>query len=161
VAALTIVQMLRDTAQLIAQVTPSGRADVLGWSMGSYVAQELAINAPRRVIRLILAAGDCGGPATIPPTKRATRILLDPQATQTQRLSILFPPDQMAAGAAWQAAIGEAFAVNHDQPAETFVVSPTTEAAQDVAPDRVGSARAKARVRGCRASRSRHSSASG
>jgi pimeloyl-ACP methyl ester carboxylesterase len=37
-----------------------GRADVLGYSLGGMVAQELALQAPRRVRRLVLAATSCG-----------------------------------------------------------------------------------------------------
>jgi len=133
VAGLTIAQMARDTAQLIAQVTPNGKADVLGWSMGSYIAQELAINAPTRVRRLVLASADCGGPNTVEPTKAVVAILVDPQATSEQRMSILFPADQMAAAAQWQAAAGEAFAANHYQPENTFTVPATTSAAQSIA----------------------------
>jgi pimeloyl-ACP methyl ester carboxylesterase len=37
------------------------KADVLGWSMGTYIAQELVLNYPDKVNRLILYAADAGG----------------------------------------------------------------------------------------------------
>jgi pimeloyl-ACP methyl ester carboxylesterase len=40
------------------------RADVLGWSMGGFVAQRLAVGSPQRVHALILAATNPGGPRT-------------------------------------------------------------------------------------------------
>jgi len=36
------------------------KADVLGWSMGGAIAQELAINYPDRVGKLIIHASFCG-----------------------------------------------------------------------------------------------------
>lgn len=130
VAHLTIAQMARDTAQLLARVAPDG-ADVLGWSMGGYIAQELAIRAPTRVRHLILASTDCGGPSTLPPTPAALRTLMNPQATANERMAILFPPDQMAAAGAWSAAIGVAYAQSNFQPANAFTVSPAVARAQN------------------------------
>jgi pimeloyl-ACP methyl ester carboxylesterase len=113
VAHLTIALMARDTAQLLTRLAPDG-ADVLGWSMGGYIAQELAIRAPSRVRRLILASTDCGGPSTIPPTATALRTLTNPHATANERMAILFPTDQMAA--AWPAAIGVAYSQSNFRP---------------------------------------------
>ena len=129
VDALTIAQMAHDTARLIDKVA-GGKADVLGWSMGGYIAQELAIAYPDSIRRLVLASTDCGGPDTLGPTARALRILTDPQATQAERLSILFPRNRTGAAIAWSAAIGETFAANGYQPHDSFTVSPATAAAQ-------------------------------
>ncbi len=38
----------------------AGRADVLGFSHGGAIAQQLAVDAPERVCRLVLAATSCG-----------------------------------------------------------------------------------------------------
>jgi pimeloyl-ACP methyl ester carboxylesterase len=37
------------------------KADVLGWSLGSYIAQELTLTYPDKVSNLILYASGCGG----------------------------------------------------------------------------------------------------
>ena len=50
------------------------RADVLGYSLGGMVAQELAIMAPERVRRLVLAATFCGVGAV--PGSLAARLVL-------------------------------------------------------------------------------------
>jgi pimeloyl-ACP methyl ester carboxylesterase len=126
---LTIELMAQDTAQLIDEVA-GGKADVLGWSMGGYVAQVLAIAHPDHVGRLVLASTDCGGPDTLPPTPRALRIITDPNASQADRLSILFPRNRIGAGVAWSAAIGAAYAAVNYQPANAFSVNPAAEAAQ-------------------------------
>jgi pimeloyl-ACP methyl ester carboxylesterase len=52
--------MARDTANLI-RALRLRRPDVLGWSMGGYIAQELALRYPRRLRRLVLAATDPAG----------------------------------------------------------------------------------------------------
>jgi pimeloyl-ACP methyl ester carboxylesterase len=49
-----------DTAGLMDALNVK-KANVLGWSMGSYIAQELALNYPERVNRLVLVAADAGG----------------------------------------------------------------------------------------------------
>lgn len=126
---LTVALMSRDTSALIAQVA-GGRADVLGWSMGGYVAQQLAIDFPGRVSRLVLASTNPGSPSTSPPTPAALKVLTNPNATQAQRMSILFPPNQQAAAARWTANIGASFAANHYQPYNSFTIPPATATAQ-------------------------------
>jgi pimeloyl-ACP methyl ester carboxylesterase len=43
------------------------KADVLGFSQGSFTAQQLTITHPEKVMRLILYAASCGGKESIPP----------------------------------------------------------------------------------------------
>jgi len=135
VSELTIRLMARDTAQFIDQVA-GGPADVLGWSMGGYIAQELAIRNPGRVRRLVLASTDCGGPSTTGPTPRALRVLTDPQASTAQRMSILFLKDRQGAAVAWSAAIGAAFTANGFQPQDSFTIAPEVAKAQNKAAGR-------------------------
>jgi pimeloyl-ACP methyl ester carboxylesterase len=65
VAGLTIESMARDTARLISELTARGKAHVLGWSMGSYIGEELALRHPSRLRRLVLAGSDPGSPRAI------------------------------------------------------------------------------------------------
>lgn len=46
-------------------------AFVVGHALGAYVAQELALSRPELVAKLVLAAGDFGGPNVIPITEEA------------------------------------------------------------------------------------------
>jgi pimeloyl-ACP methyl ester carboxylesterase len=129
VAHLSVALMARDTAQLISRLV-RGPADVLGWSMGGFIAQELAISSPASVRRLVLASTDCGGPDSTQPSAHVVDILTSPTATTAQHLGILFPANRIGAGAAWFASIGEMFAANGELPADSFDISPTAARAQ-------------------------------
>ena len=49
----------------LTQVSPGASVDVLGWSMGGFVAQQLAIRHPTSIRRLVLAATNPGGDASV------------------------------------------------------------------------------------------------
>jgi pimeloyl-ACP methyl ester carboxylesterase len=70
------------------------RAPVVGWSMGGFVAQELAARHPERVSVLILMATDPGGPAAVMAEAEATARLFDhsgtPREQATRLLGLLF-----------------------------------------------------------------------
>ena len=126
---LSVAQMARDTAAFIDKVV-GGPADVLGWSMGGFIAQELAITSPSSVRRLVLTSTNCGGPDSEQISAPVLAILSSPTATTEQRLGILFPPNRMADGEAWVASIGATFAANNYLPADSLIVPPATEQAQ-------------------------------
>lgn len=69
---------------------------VLGWSMGSFVAQMFAINHPEKVSKLILYAANCGGKITVDPSDEIVEILSNPASTPMQFLSTLFPDKWLA-----------------------------------------------------------------
>jgi pimeloyl-ACP methyl ester carboxylesterase len=56
----SMVQFANDTASLL-DVLQIKQIDVLGYSMGGMIAQELALNYPDRVEKLIIYASTCGG----------------------------------------------------------------------------------------------------
>jgi pimeloyl-ACP methyl ester carboxylesterase len=74
------------------------RADVLGWSMGGFVAQRLAIEHPRRVPHLILAGTNPGGSYTVLGTPKAQVIDSEPHPSEADILLELYPPDRQAEG---------------------------------------------------------------
>lgn len=49
------------TSDLIAALSPGQPVDVIGWSMGGFIAQRLAVRHPQQVRRLVLAATNPGG----------------------------------------------------------------------------------------------------
>ena len=56
----TMQQLANDTAGLLdAMKIP--KADVMGYSLGSFIAQQFAVSYPEKVNRLILVAASCGG----------------------------------------------------------------------------------------------------
>lgn len=70
-------------------------AHVLGWSMGTNIAQELALRHPDKVNKLILYAADCGGEEAIQPSQEVLEVLADTSGTPEERgerlFKLLFP----------------------------------------------------------------------
>jgi pimeloyl-ACP methyl ester carboxylesterase len=64
----SIVQFANDTAGLL-DVLKIQKADVLGFSMASFIAQELALLHPEKVNRLVLYGASCGGKENIPKSR--------------------------------------------------------------------------------------------
>jgi pimeloyl-ACP methyl ester carboxylesterase len=100
---LTVQEMADDAASLLGALRIK-RADVLGWSLGGFVAQALAIRHPSAVRRLVLASTDAGGPTATKATRKV--LAIDDKstlglATPDEFLPILFPPAAQNAGKAW------------------------------------------------------------
>jgi len=62
----SIQQFANDTAGLLDGLKIQ-KADVMGHSMGSFIAQQLAVTHPKKVNRLILVSSMCGEKESIPP----------------------------------------------------------------------------------------------
>jgi pimeloyl-ACP methyl ester carboxylesterase len=101
-APLTIDAMADQTSALI-HTLGLARADVVGWSMGSMIAQDLAVRHSHQVHRLILCAGFPGNGATIRPS----RAVLDAfeSGDPPKVMPTLFPGNQLAAQNTYLAAI--------------------------------------------------------
>ena len=56
---------LADTTAGLMSAIDVPKADVMGWSMGGFVAQRLAVDHPQKVSRLILAGTNPGGSQTV------------------------------------------------------------------------------------------------
>jgi pimeloyl-ACP methyl ester carboxylesterase len=91
-----IARLADDSAQVI-ETLGFERASVLGWSMGGFIAQTLALQDPNRVNKLILLSTDPGGTDADLPSTAVWSHLIDTSGTpheQAQRLlSLLFPSD--------------------------------------------------------------------
>ncbi len=72
-------------------------ADVAGWSMGGFIAQEIAARAPERVRRLVLLSTDPGGAGSVAGSPETWQALTDhsgtPREQATRLLGLLFPAD--------------------------------------------------------------------
>ncbi len=85
------------TVGLISSIGLS-RADVLGWSMGGFVAQRLAIDHRQRVSHLILAGTNPGGSQTVLGTAKAQEIDSEPDPSEADILRELYPPNRQGEG---------------------------------------------------------------
>jgi pimeloyl-ACP methyl ester carboxylesterase len=74
--AMSIPSLAEDAAAVL-DAAGAGRAHVLGVSMGGMIAQELALNFPRRVAGLVLCATHCGGREQTPPDAQITGLLAE------------------------------------------------------------------------------------
>jgi len=79
------------------------RPDVLGWSMGSMIAQALAVLHPQQVRRLVLCASFPGDATAVPPSR--TELDAFESGRPQDVLAALFPDDQIAAQNAYLAAV--------------------------------------------------------
>lgn len=52
------------------------KVDVLGYSLGSLVAQQVVVTHPEKVSRLILIASTCGGKDSIPPSPEIVKMVI-------------------------------------------------------------------------------------
>ena len=93
----TIEQMAADTAGLIKSLGYA-KAHVLGWSMGSRIAMQLAVSYPDSVDHLILCSPNPGKNEAPRPTNAYTE-LTSPDFSEDKILSLIFP-DTVAGKAA-------------------------------------------------------------
>jgi pimeloyl-ACP methyl ester carboxylesterase len=94
-AGLTIAAMADDIVGLLDALAVD-RTDLLGWSMGGFVAQAVAARVPGRITRLVLLATDHGGPEAVTADPAVWQRLTDrsgtPREQATRLLGLLFPP---------------------------------------------------------------------
>jgi pimeloyl-ACP methyl ester carboxylesterase len=99
-APLTIDAMANQTSALI-DALRLGRVDVLGWSMGTMVAQALAVLHPAQVRRLVLCAGFPGDGTNVRPAQSAIDALNSPAGAMRD----LFPAGRKPAQSAYVGAV--------------------------------------------------------
>jgi pimeloyl-ACP methyl ester carboxylesterase len=102
----SIKQFANDTASLLDAIGVTTKVDVMGFSLGSLVAQEVAYMHQDKVNRLILYGSMCGGKDAVPPSpvlQNYTNALQDPERTNSTSDAetygvlddVLFPIDWM------------------------------------------------------------------
>jgi pimeloyl-ACP methyl ester carboxylesterase len=102
----SITQLANDTAGLL-DALKIERADILGYSMGSFIAQELALMNPDRVNKLVLYASSCGGKEATPPSPEVMQAFTESTNSSSlipveKMVSLLFPPDWLKANPDYQ-----------------------------------------------------------
>lgn len=89
------IELFADDLAALRDALNRERAHVLGRSMGNCMAQELALNCPDKVDKLILHAADCGDEEMVLPGPEVFDILNDiagtPQEREESLLMTLFP----------------------------------------------------------------------
>ena len=86
----SISQFANDTLGLLDALGIS-KADILGWSMGGMIAQQLAVTNPDRVDNLILYTTSCGGPNDRPTPSEVIQIGTNASMSQEERIQKLAP----------------------------------------------------------------------
>ena len=99
----SIEQFANDAAGLLNALKIEKPIDVLGFSLGGFIAQELTLMHPQKVTRLILYATSCDGKATIPPqiSPTAMKSMMSGNASKDTFLSALFPKEWIKANTAY------------------------------------------------------------
>ena len=86
----SISQFANDTSGLLDTLRIS-KADVLGWSMGGFIAQQLALTYPDKVDNLILYATSCGGPNDRPTPPELMQIVTNSSISPQERMQKVIP----------------------------------------------------------------------
>ena len=96
----SISRFANDTAGLLDSLNIT-KADVLGFSMGSFIAQELTLSNPEKVDKLILYASLCGGNESKPASPKVDQAfsnpLVSPQEQMQRIIPLLFPTNWLKA----------------------------------------------------------------
>jgi pimeloyl-ACP methyl ester carboxylesterase len=90
----SISQFANDTVGLLDALNIT-KADILGFSMGSFIAQELALANPEKVDKIILYASLCGGNESKPASPEVDQAFSipsgSPQEQMQKTIPLLFP----------------------------------------------------------------------
>jgi pimeloyl-ACP methyl ester carboxylesterase len=105
-SAFSINQFANDTAGLL-DALKIDKASILGYSMGSFIALELASMNPDRIESLVLYASNCGGKEVIPPRPEViqtfTEFANSSSPIQEEKIiSLLFPAEWLKANPDYQ-----------------------------------------------------------
>lgn len=95
----TIVGMAEIVSALL-HALKLDRVDLLGWSLGGYVAQTFAVEWPDKVRRLVIAGSGPGGPDGPPPHPRVAEIAAKPSAAPEDVAFLFFTESQVGRAAA-------------------------------------------------------------
>ena len=72
------IKMFADDTIGLMDVLNIQKAHILGFSMGGFIAQEITLNYPERVEKLVLCSTHCGGTKSLPPSNEVMNFLINP-----------------------------------------------------------------------------------
>lgn len=121
---VTVPLMAEDTLAL-ADALHIERFDLMGWSMGGEISQQVTVDAPTRVIRLVLCATSAGGSTEHAPSAPIEKIMDDPLPTWTL-FGLSFPPTPAGVKGAFDyaARVSAQYVYDH-LPSDSFTESQT------------------------------------
>jgi pimeloyl-ACP methyl ester carboxylesterase len=127
---VTIPLMAQDTLALATALDIS-HFDLMGWSMGGEIAQQVTVDAPGRVLKLILCATGSGGSTEVAPSSSVEQVMSEPNLPTAKLFKLSFP--STAAGKKG-AAVYAARVVAQDKidhlPSDSFSTTPAGLAGQ-------------------------------
>jgi pimeloyl-ACP methyl ester carboxylesterase len=86
----SIRQFANDTAGLL-DALKLKKVDVMGWSMGGMIAQELALLNKEKVGKLVILASTCGGKQSILPSQEVQMAFMTRSKNSLERVEKFFP----------------------------------------------------------------------
>jgi pimeloyl-ACP methyl ester carboxylesterase len=126
----TIPQMADDAAGL-AKALGFDKVNILAWSMGARIGQQLLIRHPDRVNKAVLCAANPGGRHQIPAAHDVESKLNDPSVPEIEKLGLAFTADEAGRRAASEAVSRLKSAVAAGTIPNDFNVSKQTTIRQD------------------------------
>ena len=89
------IRLFADDTVGLMNVLGISEANILGWSMGGFIAQELSLNYPEKVKKLILYSTSCGGAKSVPKSQEAVAMRMSTaaggmSAEEAARMTIRF-----------------------------------------------------------------------
>jgi len=126
----TIPQMADDAAALIGALKLD-RPNVLAWSMGARIGQQLAIRHPQVLNKLVLASADPGGTHNDPAAAAVETALNDPNVEKMKKLYLTYPDNDAGRQAAQDTLARLEAAVKDGSMPDDFAVSKETTIRQD------------------------------
>ncbi len=126
----TIPQMADDAAALIGALKLD-KPDVLAWSMGARIGQQLAIRHPEVLNKLVLVSADPGGTHNDPATKEVEMELNNPNVEKWKKLYLTYPDSDAGRAAAKTTVERLEAAVKSGSMPDDFAVSKETTLRQD------------------------------
>lgn len=126
----TIPQMADDTAGLL-KATGYEKANVLGWSMGARIAQQVVIRHPDQVMKAIFAAPNPGGTMQVKAAESVEMKLNDPNVPVTDKTAFMFSDTAAGRAAAKQSLARLAAAQASGEAPNDMTCSPQAVLRQD------------------------------
>jgi pimeloyl-ACP methyl ester carboxylesterase len=127
---VTIPLMAQDTLALATALGIS-HFDLMGWSMGGEIAQQVTVDAPGRVLKLILCATGSGGPTETAPSSSVEKVMSEPNLPTAELFKLSFPstPTGKKAAVAYAARVVAQDKIDH-LPSDSFSTTPSGMAGQ-------------------------------